>query len=379
MISREQRPLILGTAIILITIFISYRYYDRLDRGGYYPIDDEADEERRQQLDRIDRRTQQTQALLLNRDECIGVVKNETEFLAVDLLDEAKTGIPHIIHQSWKTRELPFKFEKWSASWRLNNMNWRWVLWTNEDNMALCQRHFPWFLKKYTSMKGEIYRADLARNMYLYIYGGMYADLDQESLRPIQPIFSKAKTDISRYFDRTSGDVATAKSVAYVGTMGEGGIHSIPNAWMASSPEHPIWLFPLIEANNRRSSAAPEEISGPIALLRSYERYEELMKKENGEDLVWQYLQDELGEDLKGMRRVRHASGVFRSQYIYPHAWTNSVPTCSVGNANFNTKSCHADLKVEERESYAVTYWSHSWSYDGGHRDDRVDFLKNKN
>ncbi|PRP76523.1 glycosyltransferase family 32 protein [Planoprotostelium fungivorum] len=305
------------------------------------------------------------------------VGRNETGLAASDLLDETHTGIPHIIHQSWKTKDLPFKFERWSGSWRTYNQNWRWILWTNEDNLAICERYFPWFLEKFKSMKGEIYRADLSRNMYLYLYGGVYADLDQEALRPIQPLFTKAKANTEKYFDRTSGNVSTATSVAYTGTMGGGGIHSMPNAWMASTPEHPLWLFPLITALERKDGGAPEEISGPIALFKSYEIYESLMKKENGEEAVWDYIKEKLGTSWRGMRKVRHAAGVFRQQFIFPHAWTRSLPVCSIGNAKFKPSECKAELKTEENESYAVTYWSHSWT-ESDSNSGRVDFLKSK-
>jgi mannosyltransferase OCH1-like enzyme len=36
----------------------------------------------------------------------------------------------------------------------------------------LVDLHFPWFKKAYENLGYEILRADTARNMYMYIFGG---------------------------------------------------------------------------------------------------------------------------------------------------------------------------------------------------------------
>ena len=81
-------------------------------------------------------------------------------------------SIPKLIHQSWSSNELPEQFRKWSDTWRMHHPDWEWVLWTNEDNQALVNLHFPWFKDVYERMDQEILRADAARNMYMYIFGG---------------------------------------------------------------------------------------------------------------------------------------------------------------------------------------------------------------
>jgi mannosyltransferase OCH1-like enzyme len=80
--------------------------------------------------------------------------------------------IPKLIHQSWSSRDLPAKFERWSATCRKQHPDWEWVLWTDEDNEELVKKHFPWLLKTYKNLPGVIYRADLVRNLYMYMYGG---------------------------------------------------------------------------------------------------------------------------------------------------------------------------------------------------------------
>ena len=87
--------------------------------------------------------------------------------LATDL-----TRIPKLFHQSWINGTLPAKFEEWSHSCRAANADWEWVLWTDEDNLKLVERFAPWFLKAYKDLRTEIYRADVARNVYMHVFGG---------------------------------------------------------------------------------------------------------------------------------------------------------------------------------------------------------------
>jgi Glycosyltransferase sugar-binding region containing DXD motif len=87
-------------------------------------------------------------------------------------LSPVNGSIPKIIHQSWKSEELPDRFVRWSDTWRMHHPDWEWVLWTNDDNHALVDLHFPWFKKAYENLGYEILRADTARNMYMYIFGG---------------------------------------------------------------------------------------------------------------------------------------------------------------------------------------------------------------
>jgi hypothetical protein len=80
--------------------------------------------------------------------------------------------IPKLIHQSWSSNELPAKFQQWSDTWRTNHPDWEWVLWTDADNQALVDKYFPWFKEAYGQVKGEIFRADAVRNLYMYAFGG---------------------------------------------------------------------------------------------------------------------------------------------------------------------------------------------------------------
>lgn len=99
-----------------------------------------------------------------------------TLLAAKDLLcrpvDKTARGIPKLFHQSWKNDEVPAKFKTWSEGCRELHPDWEYVLWTDDDNLALVQTYFPWLEDTYRGLAGPIYRADFVRNLYMYMYGG---------------------------------------------------------------------------------------------------------------------------------------------------------------------------------------------------------------
>ncbi len=83
-----------------------------------------------------------------------------------------QTQVPKLLHQSWNTAKLPSKFQHWSMTCRLANPDWEWVLWTDEDNEELIQRHGRWLIDTYYGLQANIYRADAVRNIYMHVFGG---------------------------------------------------------------------------------------------------------------------------------------------------------------------------------------------------------------
>ncbi|KFY78246.1 hypothetical protein V499_02537 [Pseudogymnoascus sp. VKM F-103] len=150
-----------------------------------------------------------------------------------------QSSVPKLLHQSWKTNELPLKFEKWSTVCREKHRDWEWVLWTNEDNLNLVKKYFPWLEETYLELLGEIYRADFSRNLYMYMFGGVYIDLNTDCLRPTSAAFEAF--DIPNAENTTAGaEGEQINQFAIFRRMGtdESFENSIPNAWMASSPGH---------------------------------------------------------------------------------------------------------------------------------------------
>jgi inositol phosphorylceramide mannosyltransferase catalytic subunit len=100
-------------------------------------------------------------------------------------LKNSLLSVPKIIHQQWKTEDIPMGlFKNVNAEWRslFSEPEYQHMLWTDKKMRALIDERFPWFLSVYDSYPTNIQRADASRYFILYAYGGLYADLDYEPL-----------------------------------------------------------------------------------------------------------------------------------------------------------------------------------------------------
>lgn len=134
--------------------------------------------------------------------------------------DEAK--IPRIIMQTWKNCDIPSHWKESPLSIRQMMPNWTYVLMTDEDNNKFCQTYFPDFWPYFRDMEHNIQRADAIRYMWLYVYGGIYVDMDMVVVKPLDKLFVE---DTMLYLC-TSGNITSC----------------ITNSLMASKPKCPIWL-----------------------------------------------------------------------------------------------------------------------------------------
>ena len=100
---------------------------------------------------------------------------------------------PKIIHQTWKNNNVPDIWKESQKSWILNHPEWKYYLWTDEDNRNLIKNKFPWFLHYYDNYKYNIQRVDAVRYFILYTYGGCYVDLDIANIKNIEIIINSNK------------------------------------------------------------------------------------------------------------------------------------------------------------------------------------------
>ena len=85
-----------------------------------------------------------------------------------------RTSIPKLIHQTWfpAGSNMSASAQAWVQTMREQNSDWEYVLWDDVTNELLVEQYFPWFLETYRSLPKEINRADMARNFYMYLFGG---------------------------------------------------------------------------------------------------------------------------------------------------------------------------------------------------------------
>ena len=97
--------------------------------------------------------------------------------------------IPKIIFQTWKTYDVPDNWKYGQKTVKEKNKDWKYVLLSDEDNLKIVKKYFPDFLPYYINFKYNIQRADAIRYMVLYLYGGVYLDLDYQAIKPFGSIF----------------------------------------------------------------------------------------------------------------------------------------------------------------------------------------------
>lgn len=104
--------------------------------------------------------------------------------------------IPKVIHQTWKTEDVPDEWKKGQESVIRMNPGWTYILWTDEMCRNLIATEFPWFLDIYDSYPDGIQRADAWRYFVLYRIGGIYLDLDFYCNKPIESLFTDQECDV---------------------------------------------------------------------------------------------------------------------------------------------------------------------------------------
>ena len=171
--------------------------------------------------------------------------------------------IPRVLHQTWKDEALPRAFSKLRKTWLEHHPDWEHRLWTDSDNRALLRDHYPWFLPVYDGYPENIMRVDAARYFILHRFGGVYADLDLECLRPIDSLLEGKQAVIGR---EPPGHVAECKATE------RGHFDRILcNAFMASVPGHPFWEHVMRALPVCHDNPDPLGATGPFFLTRTFD------------------------------------------------------------------------------------------------------------
>ncbi len=132
-------------------------------------------------------------------------------------------SIPRIVHQLWKTDEIPARWREAVQSVRKYHKGWEYRLWTDELMDRHVRDHHPEFYRVFTGLNRHIMRVDVFRYVLMNDFGGLYCDLDYEFLRPFD--YSGADVVLSLEYDEAYGDEGS----------------QIANYVFASVPGHLLW------------------------------------------------------------------------------------------------------------------------------------------
>lgn len=166
-------------------------------------------------------------------------------------------SIPSILHLTWKTERIPRGLRRYVASWsRFQTLTVR--LHTDDDLRRLIVEHYSEYLPLYDSFTRGIERADFARYALMEKYGGIYADLDMECIRSIEPLLSSTRAIIGTEPEEHVPLYAVDRVLC--------------NAILLSPPGHPVWraIMAYIAANYRPHGDVVYN-TGPMAITRFYQ------------------------------------------------------------------------------------------------------------
>jgi len=224
--------------------------------------------------------------------------------------------IPRIIHQTWKTRDVPQQFLFFQKTWQIHHPSWKYRLWTDEDARELVSRHYPAFLGVYDAYENPICRVDAFRYLVLKQYGGVYADLDFECLRPLDTLLEDEDVVLGL---EPASHVAMHWQAARLNQI-------VCNAFMASTANHPFWDHVIARLIESSRYAGPLDATGPFLLTRALDGYP-----------------------------YRPAVSVLPSELIYPaDTWD-----CGDGRL-FDLAHWHG----RTARAYAIHHWSGTWYRD---------------
>lgn len=180
-------------------------------------------------------------------------------------------AIPKIIHQVWEGRTepcMPTRLQILARTWREQNPDWEYHLWNGEEMDELVEKHFPEYLSMYRSFPYNVQRWDTIRYMILYVYGGVYTDLDTECFKPIEPLLE----DVMIGFGEEPPEHNFNSSMSTL----------IGNAFMVSEPRCGGWIDILKEITDAMLRDYPAQkvmhTTGPLMISRVFnilkKRYE---------------------------------------------------------------------------------------------------------
>jgi len=249
--------------------------------------------------------------------------------------------IPKRIFQTWKEKPIRNEILKsWQNSWIENNPSYQYTFWDDKENRQFIEENFPHFLPIYDNYDVNIKRVDAVRYFYLFKYGGIYADLDFVCLKP---------------FD----DVTKLDADVVLGHLGEmdnpmNSNHSIPNAIMISKENADFFRFVTIVLQNIGNvpNISPEVATGPILLKFCLKYY----TTKTIDDIIIKVFGKNIFENLDGKVKFDSNIVITSPSIFYPINWDNKNHLIYRQKPHTNAELCSTFP-----ESYAATFWMHSW------------------
>ena len=96
-----------------------------------------------------------------------------------------ETLIPRLIHQTYKSRDVPEAARRMMATWTDRNPTWRVRFYDDAACVSFVRSEFPEYYDAYVSLPKDVERSDFFRYLVVLRLGGIYADVDTECAAPL--------------------------------------------------------------------------------------------------------------------------------------------------------------------------------------------------
>ena len=185
--------------------------------------------------------------------------------------DVRKYKIPKNIFQTFESNNFSKKFQSIIDSWKEKNLDYTYHFYNSNDREDFIQTYFDENVyNAYCRIIPGAYKADLWRYCILYIYGGIYVDIDTLCIGQIND-FLTADIDFMAPIDLNSSAME--------------GTHNIANGFIASVPKHEILMNCIKRiVHNVENNIIPQsklDFSGPGLLGRAINTYLNLSEEES--------------------------------------------------------------------------------------------------
>ena len=166
--------------------------------------------------------------------------------------------VPRLVHQTWKTCEVPPRQRSWWDRCARLAPSWSFALWTDVANRAFVAAHFPHLLSMYDGYNVNIKRVDAIRYLLLYHYGGVYMDLDFACVRSLDAVPLRQRKGLATLILQRK----SAKDY-----------EAVSNAFMAAPPRHPFFKFVVDSLPGSANARHVLDATGPRFLTKVYRAY----------------------------------------------------------------------------------------------------------
>ncbi len=169
------------------------------------------------------------------------------------------SSIPRCFHVTWKTADLPTRYQANVDRMRELHPSWDIEIWSDDRITAFVKQYFADLAVSFHSLPKNIMRVDVFRYMLMHQFGGVYTDLDVWFLQPIDDVLSDCRIMVPGESDLLSDSNFLAQHL------------------LASIAGEAFWLDCVHEvlAQSAETIAAytdPIEVTGPAMVTRVWRR-----------------------------------------------------------------------------------------------------------